>query len=276
MPLMSINSSNNNKTLFDQKDFKKNELFDICYINLLKESKRKEHLEKMLTTANCSFVRFNAINGVAVMGGIQKLEDYEKESILKSHIDLSRFNSLRKDQYGMIGCRFSHYLNLRRIEHSNLTNKPVLILEDDVDLECDFVSKIDDSLICLPTDWDICLISPFHSKHKEHVDFGDNKTVKIGYFYECLGYIVNGSKSAKKIADIIDQHCSPLGPVDLFLAYEAIKGSINVYALRESQCRQMQEIFVSSISTSQVMGTKIVLRDSLYNYVISLGRGINA
>ena len=67
---------------------------------------------------------------------------------------------------GMVGCKLSHYLNLRRIEISR-TKKPVLILEDDVDLEFNFVKKIESVLNKMPEDLDILLISGHYKEFKK-------------------------------------------------------------------------------------------------------------
>ena len=235
---------------------------------------RKNQIEKMLTTANCCFLRFNAVNGNAVMNKIEKITDYEKNYNLKTPIDLNKFNSLDSSRYGMLGCKFSHYLNLRRIENTELTNRPVLILEDDVDLECDFVDKIEDAIQKLPENWDMCLITGFRHLHDNHVDFGDNSIIKVGYFFECLGYIVNGSKSAGKLANFINETCPPDFPVDLFLANISMQNGFNLYGLNNTLATQLRKEFPTAIPSSGEI-QEITLVDSLNKYYRKCIAGIN-
>ncbi|GHP45514.1 hypothetical protein VN0223_07860 [Helicobacter pylori] len=122
------------------------------YIISLKESQRRLDTEKLVLESNekfkgrCVFQIFDAIS--------PKHEDFEKfvqelydaQSMLKSdwfHSDYCYQELLPRE----FGCYLSHYLLWKECVK---TNQPVLILEDDVALESNFMQALED-----------CLKSPF-------------------------------------------------------------------------------------------------------------------
>ncbi len=122
------------------------------YIISLKESQRRLDTEKLVLESNekfkgrCIFQIFDAIS--------PKHEDFEKfvqelydaQSMLKSdwfHSDYCYQELLPRE----FGCYLSHYLLWKECVK---TNQPVVILEDDVMLECNFMQALED-----------CLKSPF-------------------------------------------------------------------------------------------------------------------
>ncbi len=125
----------------------------ICvYIISLKESQRRLDTEKLVLKSNekfkgrCAFQIFDAIS--------PKHEDFEKfvqelydaQSMLKSdwfHSDYC-YQELLPQEFG---CYLSHYLLWKECVK---TNQPVVILEDDVVLESNFMQALED-----------CLKSPF-------------------------------------------------------------------------------------------------------------------
>ncbi|WQX29628.1 glycosyltransferase family 25 protein [Helicobacter pylori] len=122
------------------------------YIISLKESQRRLDTEKLVSESNekfkgrCVFQIFDAIS--------PKHEDFEKfvqelydsSSLLKSdwfHSDYC-YQELLPQEFG---CYLSHYLLWKECVK---TNQPVVILEDDVALESNFMQALED-----------CLKSPF-------------------------------------------------------------------------------------------------------------------
>ncbi len=122
------------------------------YIISLKESKRRLDTEKLVLESNekfkgrCVFQIFDAIS--------PKHEDFEKfvqefydaQSMLKSDLFHSNWyhGGLLPQEFG---CYLSHYLLWKECVK---TNQPVVILEDDVALESNFMQALED-----------CLKSPF-------------------------------------------------------------------------------------------------------------------
>ncbi|GAA7189788.1 hypothetical protein BD0068_04910 [Helicobacter pylori] len=122
------------------------------YIISLKESQRRLDTEKLVSESNekfkgrCVFQIFDAIS--------PKHEDFEKfvqelydaQSMLKSdwfHSDWCRGELLPQE----FGCYLSHYFLWKECVK---TNQPIVILEDDVTLESNFMQALED-----------CLKSPF-------------------------------------------------------------------------------------------------------------------
>ncbi|RKU90059.1 lipopolysaccharide biosynthesis protein, partial [Helicobacter pylori] len=122
------------------------------YIISLKESQRRLDTEKLVSESNekfkgrCVFQIFDAIS--------PKHEDFEKfvqelydaQSMLKSdwfHSDWCRGELLPQE----FGCYLSHYFLWKECVK---TNQPVVILEDDITLESNFMQALED-----------CLKSPF-------------------------------------------------------------------------------------------------------------------
>ncbi|MFP6261544.1 glycosyltransferase family 25 protein [Helicobacter pylori] len=122
------------------------------YIISLKESQRRLDIEKLVLESNekfkgrCVFQIFDAIS--------PKHEDFEKfvqelydaQSMLKSdwfHSDYCYQELLPQE----LGCYLSHYLLWKECVK---TNQPIVILEDDVALESNFMQALED-----------CLKSPF-------------------------------------------------------------------------------------------------------------------
>ncbi len=122
------------------------------YIISLKESQRRLDTEKLILESNeklkgrCVFQIFDAIS--PKHQDFEKLlqELYDSSSLLKSdwfHSDYCYQELLPQE----LGCYLSHYLLWKECVK---TNQPVVILEDDVTLESNFMQALED-----------CLKSPF-------------------------------------------------------------------------------------------------------------------
>ncbi|GAA9366966.1 hypothetical protein TH0630_11780 [Helicobacter pylori] len=122
------------------------------YIISLKESQRRLDTEKLVLESNekfkgrCVFQIFDAIS--PKHQDFEKLvqELYDAQSLLKSdwfHSDYC-YKELLSQEFG---CYLSHYLLWKECVK---TNQPVVILEDDVALESNFMQALED-----------CLKSPF-------------------------------------------------------------------------------------------------------------------
>lgn len=241
--------------------FKPNESFDIYYVNLESEAKRRTHVETILSAANCNYSRFNAVHGKSLKSGVKKLEDYTSPLGLFD-ISFPDFSDLPENWMGMVGCKLSHYILLRKIETLK-SQKPILILEDDIDIDLNFVQKIETALIYMPSEWDILLVSPhFNSFNQSFLN--ENPTLqtelcteyfkqnlsRVKCFFETSGFIVNGANAAKNIADLILTKDLKSCPIDLFLSGEAENQNLIIYALNEKLVIQLTDVFCTSISTS--------------------------
>ena len=107
--------------------------------------------------------------------------------------------------FGAIGCWQSHlqsYFAILENYKKTLVDGPVLIFEDDVYLDKDMPEVIKNSLSLLPDNWDI-----FYIGYTLNPPCLYDVTKNICRAYDIVGahsYIVNGSKSAKKMIDMVN------------------------------------------------------------------------
>ncbi|KAI5187043.1 hypothetical protein NEHOM01_1888 [Nematocida homosporus] len=228
------------------KETPANKSFDIVYINLAKHTSKKQYIERMLNYANCSFIRFNAVDGQEIYARTKTLQEYSNGMPIRptNRSIRSRINAANA---GRAGCHLSHLLVLKTVAMSDST-KPVLILEDDIDLDTLFVAKIEEALANPPDHWDIILLGGmFHTAWWGHPA---NKHLRAGKYQACLhAYLVNGSKSAHKIAEAIDKKDCPGRPVDLIIE-TAFRDDpdFKAYCFDPMIAVQRRDLFESSIT----------------------------
>lgn len=192
-----------------------NRSFDIVYINLEHKSTKREHVERMLRHARCSFRRFNAVDGRALYEGRRTVQDYAGGTEIAFTDDMVR-QRISAQNMGKIGCHLSHLVVLRAIGASG-TDRPVLILEDDVDLNKFFVKKVENAIAHPPGEWSVLLLgSVFREKWWKRRDSRRFAEVR---FEGCThAYMVSGADSARRIADEIEACDSPEIDVDVVIS----------------------------------------------------------
>lgn len=240
-----------------------NKEFDICYINLDTEVVRNMHMRNLFAVSNCSFTRFNAVNGVEVLAGKRKIDEYIRPHNLNISIYMPQYINIGPHFHGMIGCKLSHYLNLRRIEKTN-SSKPVLVLEDDVDLEVDFIKRIETALRTAPKNWDLISVTE-HFVKSYNVGNNTEFLSAADWFIECI-FLVNGANSARKVANLIESQCRSDTPIDNFLGRQSQCKTIQVYGFNEKVAVQMRDSFKSTIPNSWPLNSK-PLKNSLSSFI---------
>lgn len=225
-----------------------NKSFDIVYINLERNRDRREHIEKMLLHAGCSFRRFCAVDGLELRSGRKSVLDYTGGvSIMPTDSDIQQRISTRNA--GRAGCHLSHLIVLRHIEVSG-TDRPVLVLEDDIDLDEHFVSKVECAVADPPQEWNVVLLGGIadtkwwkrrHSRHLWEVRYE-----------ACLhAYLLNGARSARRLADAIDTRRCPGRPVDLIIGDAFLDDSSFVFFCFSPMIAvQRRDLFESDITMS--------------------------
>lgn len=227
--------------------FKPNENFDIYYINLERAKERREYMECILNQAKCKYTRFEAVDGKLLRDNIKTVADFSCGIDVKYVKDGIK-ESLQKIP-GTVGCTLSHLILHNMIAKSK-SDKPVVIFEDDIKIQTDFVDQIEHILTNFKEEWDIILISARITFDYSAPLFVDTKLRKIHGFIETYGYMVNGSKSADKVAKYIEK-CPWDLPVDDYLKSLAEKRLLKFYARWPPLCSQYPEhLFPSDIETS--------------------------
>ena len=184
-------------------------LVDIYLINLDRRTERLQNFIPQIDYLKLPYKRLSAVDG-------KKLQQYLKKELVydyKFHPDtLLRFDWLVHPSslglvwdFGAIGCWQSHlqsYFAILENYKKTLVDGPVLIFEDDVYLDKDMPEVIKNSLSLLPDNWDIFYIGYTLNPPCLH-----DVTKNICRAYDIVGahsYIVNGSKSAKKMIDMVN------------------------------------------------------------------------
>lgn len=227
-------------------EMRENSKFDITCISLEREAKRRDHMIRMLDLAGCEFRIFNAVDGNLIISQKKDIKEYcnslDLTLMVKRHLDLgSRY-------YGTVGLKLSNYILMRELEQSK-SDKPLLILEDDADLEADFVTVIEDMLDKMNKEWDIILLTPRYWADHER-PFDENTGLEgMGFFYGTYGMMINGSKSAKKLADFLEV-CPPTLPIDDYYGELSKNKKIIGYAFKNQLVTHLGNIFQSTIGTS--------------------------
>ncbi|OAG31163.1 hypothetical protein NEDG_01576 [Nematocida displodere] len=224
-----------------------NKSFDIVYINLARHTAKKEHVEQMLKHANCTFKRFNGVDGKELHKGTKSIKDYTG-GIAIEPTDESVYPRLDSNNPGRAGCHLSHLIVLRSIDISG-SKRPVLILEDDIDLDVGFVEKVEEALANpeLNSMWNVIMLGGLFDKSW----WGRPcKNLVEGKYLACLhAYLVNGAESAKRIADAIDTPKCPGRPVDLIIEQQFRNDpSFTIYCFSPMIAVQRRDLFESSIS----------------------------
>lgn len=251
-----------------------NTKFDISCINLEREADRRMHIDKMLSFANSKYKIFNAVDGCLLLTGKKDITDYIPEYNSNSKpIYLDSLNKLVEQHkwlspryYGTTGLKLSHYIMMKELEGSGNKN-PLLILEDDADIEAEFVSIIESSLENMMEEWDIILLTPRYWTDQTRPHNPETKLQGMLFFYGTYGIMVNGAKSAKKIADFIEA-CPHQLPIDDFYGDLSRSGKLIGYAFTKQLVTHLGDLFPSAIQTSYYLGPAH-LNISLYHYMNS-------
>lgn len=171
---------------------------EIFMINLKRRRDRYERMDMTLKELGLKWKHFEAVDGknftiekVQEMG-ITAMSDF-KDPYLE-----------RPLTFGEIGCFMSHWYIWQEMVERNL--EMVLVLEDDVRFEFDFIRQMQDVMkqaenIQSVVNWDLIYFGRKHmSRDKEHFVKGADKIVWARYSYWTLGYVLKLSGAKKLIA----------------------------------------------------------------------------
>ena len=238
-----------------------NTKFDIVGINLERETARKIHFNKIMAFAKCNYKIFNAVDGEKLKSGEKNISDYCGK--IKVTLNEEEMN-LEKKYDGTTGIKLSTYILLREFEELK-SDKPLLILEDDVDLEVDFVEMIEQTLSHIDHEWDIILLSKEFRWDSTRPHNPKTGLRGISFFFGLYSILINGQKSAKKFADFIET-CPIHLPLDNFYNSILADKKIIGYGYSRYIGTHLGDIFPTCIGTSFFRGPSR-LSNSLYTIV---------
>lgn len=240
-------------------NFKQNTKFDITCVSLARETERRAHINKILTKANCKYKIMDAVYGNFILNGRQNISEYSKDLSVAAYAE--RHMGAQNKFRGAIGLKLTNYIMMRELERSK-SAKPLLILEDDADIEADFVTTVENTLSKMKKEWDIILLTP--SFNRDYDRPYDEETGLIGMLFltGTYGFLINGHVAAKKLADFLEI-CPVDQPIDNYYGMLCERMDLIGYAYDRHLITHLGNVFQSSIETSWVVYPE-QLNNSLY------------
>lgn len=226
---------------------------------------RSMNLEKMLNYLGLVYTRFRAIDGQAYYSDNTYLSYYKHSNQVKldRNLTIQHRRPTRKLSNGQVGCFLSHLLVLLEIASSE-TNSPTLVLEDDVDLERDFLNMLVNSMRRLPDDWDIFLCGYCCHVERNRVN---RDLIEMEFYLAFHCQVVRNSSVARRLAAKINLDRLDL-PIDNMIGGLTREKHFKVYGLREMIAIQRRDLYKSEIASSKRF-KKETLKNSLLQFLNS-------
>lgn len=173
-------------------------------------------METLLAYSNQTHRRFRAVDGS------QLLVNTTSSSLTISHPYLSTFvdsslyanhhlnlppTQLTGDKAGEIGCWLSYLFLMREMAaRESASNRPLVILEDDVDLDVNFARHIRVTINSAPDDWDILLCGYCCLRA---TDYKTELLRGVVSYFATHCFIVRNSTTAERIASKLEHDALP-------------------------------------------------------------------
>jgi GR25 family glycosyltransferase involved in LPS biosynthesis len=229
---------------------------DVVYMNLDRNLKRTKHMKKLLKVVGIErYRRFRAVDGKQLYTNDYYLNSFNQSKNIKFDID-SKDDSKRATKATWLS-----YLFLFKDFAASSSNQSLLILEDDVDIEVDFVRLLNDSMMKAPSDWDILLCGYCCLGEMEDKKVRNNIWIPVLSFATTHCFVVRNSTVARFIATKADVKVIKQ-PIDLFISEMAPSKELNIYALKNKIAIQEREIFETDNPDSGKITDKQMLENS--------------
>ena len=202
--------------------------FDVVYMNLDSSVHRARHMKRLLKVVGVkNHRRFRAIDGKQLYTNDSYLKSFSQAENIR--FDISSQKATKATNKQAQTSTWLSYLLLFKDFAASSSNQPLLILEDDIDLETDFVKLLGGSIKQAPSDWDIllcgyCCLSRLKSK-----PFRSKMWIPVKHFATTHCFVVRNSTVASFIASQIDVTVVE-DLIDLYIAKMASTNKLNIYA----------------------------------------------
>ena len=209
--ISSTNHSSSKQLTLNEIGIKK-----VFVINLNSRPDRLANVVALLGYLQFPFTRFPAIDVKSIYKQLDSLHprtNFFRQIFNRSHND------------GQIGAWQSHLqVYFRIVEESKTDDRPVLILEDDIDMELETPVLLRQALQSLPNDWEMFLVGHSHVQcTKTYATL-----CRVGHFYCTHAYIIRNATVASRIAD--GSNTVHTQAADILLMDLVNRGSLIVYA----------------------------------------------
>jgi len=219
--IIEINNSNDSDVLNKKYKYVPRKIF---VVNLDKSKERYYSFQNEYAKTglvHIPFTRFSAIDGSKIIPqehltdtALEELKIVEKNKYRTHHYQLTR---------GGIGCFLSH-LELAKKLLNDKENDYYLVFEDDVELEIQCATLINDAIKNVPSNWDMLLLSTIRLTSENK----NKKYISPHGFWGMACYVIN-KKGAKKLVDEVSRNKID-GQIDSYLSVMQQQGKIQIYA----------------------------------------------
>lgn len=237
--------------------------FDVTYVNLDRNKDREQHMEKLLDFVGLkNHRRFRAVDGKELYTDRSYLKNSFHQSVdIKFNFEMHK-ETINATGAATTGIWLSYLFILKELAAEG-TNQPLLVLEDDVDLEVDFKDQLIASMRMAPDDWDLLLCGNYFLIPR--VPLPTDWTplwLPVKYFSPFHCFIVRNSTSAARIANRADLAVFK-EPIDLFVAHLIPSINLIAYALSTPIAIQRRDLFITTNPESTPIERKALLNSSI-------------
>jgi GR25 family glycosyltransferase involved in LPS biosynthesis len=160
----------------------------IFLVNLDRRIDRLSHALRMLGYLKLPSTRFSAIDA-------RKMREERKKFDSRTKF-IRNISSLNKGNARTATWQSHLQILFKIVNESKVNDTPVLILEDDFDMEVNAPSLLKETLNILPSDWEMFLLGHSHMKCKQVYE---NNICRATFFYCTFAYIIRNSTVAGKL-----------------------------------------------------------------------------
>jgi GR25 family glycosyltransferase involved in LPS biosynthesis len=195
----------------------------IFLINLDRRIDRLSHVLKMLGYLRLPYTRFSAIDARKIREEMKKFD--RRTNFIRNISSINKVN-------GATGAWQSHLqIYFKIVGEASKNDRPVLILEDDLDMEVNTSSLLQKALSILPNDWEMFFLGHSRMSCKKVYE---NNICRAHLFTCTFAYVIRNSTVAKKLikwsnterTQVADLYWQEYIVKDLLVAYAAYPNHI--------------------------------------------------
>jgi len=173
---------------------------NVYVINLKSRPDRLAFMRDILNEINQPFIRFEAYNGKELYALCNKYpSSFLHPKIAYSCEDFIRDHAEKKCKDAEIGCWLSHlkvFIDIVENYEKTGNDNPSIILEDDIDMDVNFKELVNQSLMDLPSDWEVFHPGWFYPHNIQRIK---PNIAFAPHFTGAFAYVVRNAQAAKKL-----------------------------------------------------------------------------
>ena len=212
---------------------------EVYCISLQKNKANWDNILKNITAngfPNCGI--FEAINGSQYRDkNLENMVGIWERYILKNNLD--RTNHEQFNKFGALGCYMSHVGIWQDAKAKG--HKKILVLEDDVTFENNFIEELQKRIEYIPKDYDVLFLDVLKCYESQAVNKYFKKILSL--FFGTHSYIIT--------SNAMDDMLKTVFPVEMQIdAYMAYSGNISNLSMYYAEKLCNQQLHISDIQSS--------------------------